>query len=512
MKRLPIITIFCLAVVPLPAQILSAIMGQAAANLSAFTLIQTISGNPSNEAATCGQTTTATTCVVSGSIAAGHAALVMTSAAPNVYVTQSAYMQTSTTCGTINWVRGIDKNGITTMGNLPIQVGWIYPTTSCTNPTITYNGAHKGTAFVIEDFTVSNGGTPFLNAYGSVSNTSATSALGPALSCSGTSNAIAQMGSQFNNATAVSSPYSTNVSFYNMYQGDFGTGFSGVVNASCPTATWTIGASADFWAAAVTLGLNGTACQDYTVFDASIGSQTGTTTASSIAANVIGYLGTGNAGGGATNSVSAGLSYSSSHYYGFGSSFRTCFGGSTVSTSPSSPQTWVWATGTTPTGTANWNPPENITNVSVGQMIYFDVPNSDNSHQYSMWAITNGTDFMDPALLANGTQLSIFLECSNGTTYNGGTLGNVNPNTPYWLTGQFNAGIGASDHMSLYTSTGTLIGSASCTNGHTNASVATSIGLAGVSGAELEASGYHIWFSPMVIDTTGTTYPFLPTI
>lgn len=143
------------------------------------------------------------------------------------------------------------------------------------------------------------------------------------------------------------------------------------------------------------------------------------------------------------------------------------------------------------------------TSLSVGFWIETDTPITDAANQYSVVeVISSDSDGANMLIHTNGASLSAAAECnsSTGNSTVSPTAYSLFPNTPYWVEIQKNTS-GAPNYVSIYDSTGSLLGVVSCNSG-AGSHPAQYIDI-GVTGSEDESAGYHIWFNAIEVSTTG---------
>jgi hypothetical protein len=141
--------------------------------------------------------------------------------------------------------------------------------------------------------------------------------------------------------------------------------------------------------------------------------------------------------------------------------------------------------------------------MSAGYWIEWDIPDAD-THVYSLGTLQDtGSNTLNPQIdpgQSGGTSTGMGSECSAG---DGVGITGLHPNTLYWLTMQGTSS-GGTNTIKMYNSSGTLVGTGTCTAG-TNPFFLAGIG---ISGAESQASGDHIWIDDFVVDVNGN-FPML---
>ena len=131
-----------------------------------------------------------------------------------------------------------------------------------------------------------------------------------------------------------------------------------------------------------------------------------------------------------------------------------------------------------------------------------DLPQTDSSsHFYSLGTIesADATDYCDPQIEPNGTNLTMALESPEGTV----TSITFATSTVYEIVMTYATNAGGCT-LKMYNSSWTQVGSTLSTSTHSGSHPAKFFGFAGTSGAEAETSGYHIWtgyFRASVIET-----------
>jgi hypothetical protein len=496
-------------------QILPGVFGPSSSAASgSFTYVQQVNGDQTNESATCGTDTGATTCIVPGTFAAGHLALAQIITGNRVTVSSAGAL------GTYVGLGGLDSaNAYTnTSSTYKTQMGYILPTSGTTNTTFTFSGAHGGATISITDCSYSSG-TPGLDAYGAVQSVSGSPYNGPAESTTGTSLCESILGTAgvatVSNITAISSPWNTNESLLAQFYpglGNSNNGFSSLVASSYSTPAFTASGNTNANADAVVFQLGGTASKDWLMIDEHGGTNGSVPAQADLNASSYGYIGGGNTGRSpAWNGVTSGatgltyaapacgtpLTIGSKHY---------AWGGTTEAGAVT--RVFAWATGSATHGQIPYAPPTGATQIAIGGSLCTTIPTSENSGtQYSLGNITNGTDEINLLIRPNGgTSLPLLAECNAVAS---GTVANLQPNTEYWFTLQMQSTVSGTNSLDLYASDGvTQIGSVTCTN--TTAAQITGANVAGISGGETQASGHIIEYCPCLIDRTGATFPLLP--
>jgi hypothetical protein len=477
-----------------------------------FTFIQQVVGNQTNEAATCGTRTVATTCIVPGTVATGDLALVQVIMGNVVTLTSAGTLGTYVPLGNLN------TDGITaTSSTYKTQYGYIYPTTSTTNPTFTFSAAHGGVTVSITD--CSTGTAPTLDAYGSLAAVSGSPYSGPTEGTTGTSECMSVMGTggvaTVSSVTAISSPWNTNQALVAQFYtglGNSNNGFSSLVGGTYSTPSFTATGNTNANTQSIVFEVGGTGAKDWLLMDSHGGTASNVPLQADLNSSSYGYIGGGNASRSpAWNGVTGGAT-------GLTYAAPTC---ATPPTVPSKHYAWggttttgahalilSWATGSATHGGIPYAPPNGTRKISDGEWVCTTIPNAENSGtQYSLGDDTNGTDEINFLIRPNGgSSLPVHLECNASDQ---GTVFSIQPNTIYWFTKQMISTVSGTNTASIYASDGvTLLGSLTCTN--TTAADIASAGSPGISGGETQAAGHVIEFGAWLIDRTGAKFPLLP--
>ena len=476
-----------------------------------ITFHQKLIGDHTSEAATCG-TSSASTCVVPGTISAGDIAIIDSTTANAVTIS-------STNCGTFVPGQGFDPNGTTSTPNFVTkQFGWIIATTAHTNCTVTYSGAHGGAAAKMYTATPS-GGTVALDATGGVLNLSSVTSptADMAMTTSGTHSfcgrgAYANGGS---GVTAVASPW--NVAAQSNFDSDpnmNGMGSAALVDTST-AATWTNASNSANAFMSACIGTNVCASKNWVIQDGSGGTAGNTPASADLLAGATGYSGGGNtfsAPGWVLNNTNV-PTYAAADITGLFSNWSTVryqWSGKQYSVAASGQLVFKWTTTAgAPVNNAAiaWSPPAGTRHVSWVTSFATNIPQTEASgHRYSLPNASNGTDSMNGQIQGSGSALSLHLEC-NGTDK--GSISALASSHVYFLEHEFNSVASGTNKITLYDSDGaTSLGSLTCSN--TTAADIQYVGVAGITGSETEASGHWIEWGPTKIDEAGATTPMLP--
>jgi IPT/TIG domain/Bacterial Ig-like domain (group 2) len=143
-------------------------------------------------------------------------------------------------------------------------------------------------------------------------------------------------------------------------------------------------------------------------------------------------------------------------------------------------------------------PPQ--TSYSIGYAVEWNIPDTDAfNNRYSLSSVeaSGGADYIDAQLVTQGNSMCMAFEVNGG-----GDTGciTVHANTVYFLTMQYNNG--GIHKMTLFDSSGTSLGT--ITHADQGGNYPAAQVRIGVTGAELESSGYDIWFGPVIINSNAT--------
>ena len=137
---------------------------------------------------------------------------------------------------------------------------------------------------------------------------------------------------------------------------------------------------------------------------------------------------------------------------------------------------------------------------SIGYAVEWSIPDTDafnNRYSLSSVGTVGGTDYIDAQLVTQGNSMCMAFEVNGG-----GDTGciTVHANTVYFLTMQYNNG--GMHQMTLFDSSGNSLGT--LTHADQGGNYPAAQVRIGVTGAELESSGYDIWFGPVIINSNAT--------
>jgi hypothetical protein len=137
---------------------------------------------------------------------------------------------------------------------------------------------------------------------------------------------------------------------------------------------------------------------------------------------------------------------------------------------------------------------------SIGYAVEWSIPDTDafnNRYSLSSVGTVGGTDYIDAQLVTQGNSMCMAFEVNGG-----GDTGciTVHANTVYFLTMQYNNG--GMHQMTLFDSSGNSLGT--LTHADQGGNYPATLVSIGITGAELESSGYDIWFGPVIINSNAT--------
>lgn len=208
-------------------------------------------------------------------------------------------------------------------------------------------------------------------------------------------------------------------------------------------------------------------------------------------------------------SVNTSPTFSNTVYQGMVSSFRSCAGGRTGTggTMVMDYPTSLGANALTTmrpvadSGEASWLA-RGTNNWSAGEWFYTTIPDNDATTAYSANCIVSNPDYVCTTLIGTGSGL--WLECEIYGIARIGTAA-IQSGHWYWITREYNTDSNRRS-CAVYDTAGSQLGSTSTHAGATsNKPAFFSLGPTG----DLVTSGYHIYFGPVKLDTTGS-FPLLP--